>query len=98
MVLVRVLPRSHAPDNDLCLDAVPRMMVGDQHGPDYDGQRGSGPGRWTEGIHPALSFPFLRVLEKEDIFSVLLSWFCLGSPHGGVVCLFPRIPEEGIKF
>ena len=43
MVLVRVLPRSHAPDHDLCLDAVPRMMVGDQHGPDYDdGHRGFG--------------------------------------------------------
>ena len=36
--------RSHAPCHDLCLDAVPRMMERDQHGPDYhdDGRRGSG--------------------------------------------------------
>ena len=98
MVLVRVLPRSHAPHHNLCLDAVPRMMVGDQHGPDYDGQRGSGLGRWTEKIHPALPFPFvllLRKMEKTSLFCPRGS-VCLVSPRG-VVCLFPRIPEESSK-
>ena len=58
MVLVRLLARSHAPDHNLCLDAVPRMMVGDQHGLDYDGQHGFGLRGWTEEIHTALPFPF----------------------------------------
>ena len=66
------------------LTAVPRMMAEDQHEPDYDGQTRIWAGTVDREDPTGASFS-LMFLENEDIFSVLLSWFCL----------FPRIPEDG---
>ena len=76
------------------LMSVPWMMAEDQHEPDYDGQTRIWAGTVDREDPSGPSFFLWDSSEKEDIFPVLLSWFCLGSPHG-VVWLFLCIPEEG---
>ena len=80
--------------NSLYLDVVPQMMAGIIMGlimlDNSDLGRDSGQRRsnWR------LLF-LVGSSEKENIFPVLLLWFCLGPPHG-VVWLILCIPGEGI--